>query len=71
MSGYYGSAFCEYFIRLTPDGIGIHDASWQKEFGKDIYKTKGSHGCINMKYDDIRKLYNTINTMSDIPVIIY
>lgn len=71
MSGYYGSAFCEYFIRLTPDGIGIHDASWQKEFGKDIYKTKGSHGCINMKYDDIKKLYNTINTMSDIPVIIY
>jgi hypothetical protein len=28
--------------------IGFHDAPWRKEFGKDIYLTKGSHGCINM-----------------------
>lgn len=28
--------------------IGLHDADWRKAFGKDIYLTKGSHGCINM-----------------------
>ena len=28
-------------------GIGIHDASWRSEFGGKIYKTGGSHGCIN------------------------
>lgn len=28
--------------------IGFHDAPWRKEFGKDIYEKKGSHGCINM-----------------------
>lgn len=28
--------------------IGIHDASWRKKFGGEIYKTGGSHGCINV-----------------------
>lgn len=27
--------------------IGIHDASWRYSFGGDIYKRRGSHGCIN------------------------
>lgn len=31
-------------------GIGLHDADWrdEDEFGGDIYKTDGSHGCINI-----------------------
>ncbi|GLC30243.1 L,D-transpeptidase family protein [Clostridium omnivorum] len=28
-------------------GVGLHDAYWRQEFGKDIYKTNGSHGCVN------------------------
>ena len=33
---------------MAVDGhIGIHDATWRKEFGGEIYKTDGSHGCIN------------------------
>ena len=28
-------------------GYGIHDAPWRKFFGGDIYKTSGSHGCVN------------------------
>lgn len=27
--------------------IGIHDASWRYSFGREIYKRRGSHGCIN------------------------
>ncbi len=27
--------------------IGIHDASWRHSFGGEIYKRRGSHGCIN------------------------
>ncbi len=38
-------------------GIGIHDASWRKEFGGEIYKTEGSHGCINTPYEAMEKLY--------------
>ena len=29
-------------------GIGLHDASWRSSFGGTIYKTNGSHGCINL-----------------------
>ncbi len=28
-------------------GIGMHDASWRKEFGGNIYQNGGSHGCVN------------------------
>lgn len=37
--------------------IGIHDAAWRKEFGGEIYKTEGSHGCINTPYEDMSKIY--------------
>lgn len=46
--------------------IGFHDASWQTRFGGDWYKTHGSHGCINMKYDDAAKLYDLINETTPI-----
>lgn len=29
-------------------GIGLHDANWRGSFGGNIYKTNGSHGCINL-----------------------
>lgn len=27
--------------------IGIHDATWRHSFGREIYKRRGSHGCVN------------------------
>ena len=28
--------------------VGIHDAdTWRSEYGGEIYKTSGSHGCVN------------------------
>ncbi len=49
--------------------IGFHDASWQKKYGGDRYLTHGSHGCINMRYEDAEYLYNAIEV--GIPVIVY
>ncbi|MDR0925815.1 MAG: L,D-transpeptidase/peptidoglycan binding protein, partial [Hungatella sp.] len=28
--------------------IGLHDATWRSTFGGTIYKTGGSHGCVNL-----------------------
>ena len=42
-------------------GIGLHDASWRSTFGGSIYKTNGSHGCINMPTDQAKKLYNYVS----------
>ena len=41
-------------------GIGIHDANWRTEFGKDIYKLSGSHGCINSPYELAQTIYENI-----------
>ena len=39
---------------------GIHDAPWRTQFGGEIYKTNGSHGCINMAVADAKWLYDNI-----------
>lgn len=40
--------------------IGIHDASWRTEFGKDIYLTNGSHGCVNSPYVLAETIFNNV-----------
>lgn len=41
--------------------IGIHDATWRDVFGGDIYKTNGSHGCVNSPYTLAQTIYNNID----------
>lgn len=50
-------------------GIGIHDAAWRRKFGGEIYKTDGSHGCINCPYNLAKKIYENIDVGT--PVICY
>ncbi|QZY54527.1 L,D-transpeptidase family protein [Crassaminicella profunda] len=50
-------------------GIGLHDASWRSKFGGNIYKTNGSHGCINMPYNVAKEIFNNIEVNT--PVICY
>lgn len=50
-------------------GIGLHDATWQPKFGGNIYKTKGSHGCINLPYSAAKKLYGVLK--NNTPVVCY
>ena len=42
-------------------GIGLHDANWRGTFGGSIYKTNGSHGCINLPPEKAAKLYDLIS----------
>lgn len=50
-------------------GIGMHDATWRRTFGGNIYKTAGSHGCINLPKEKAGEIYNYVNTY--FPVIVY
>ena len=43
------------------NGYGLHDATWRDEFGGTIYKTNGSHGCINLPYSKAEILFNNIS----------
>lgn len=48
---------------------GIHDAYWRSEFGGGIYKTNGSHGCINLPKEVAPKVYKKVETGT--PVLIH
>ena len=50
-------------------GQGFHDASWRSSFGGQIYKTNGSHGCINMPKAKILELFDMVEV--GCPVVIY
>lgn len=50
--------------------VGIHDADrWRSEYGGDIYKTGGSHGCVNTPYENAEKIFNAVEIGT--PVIVY
>ncbi len=40
--------------------VGLHDASWRTSFGGTIYKTNGSHGCINLPIETAKTIYENI-----------
>lgn len=49
--------------------VGIHDADWRKEFGGEIYKRNGSHGCINTPPEVMAELYDMVEIGT--PVIMF
>ena len=50
-------------------GIGLHDAVWQSAFGGERYKTKGSHGCVNLPMSKAKEIYE--NATVGMPVVCY
>ncbi|MCD7919405.1 MAG: L,D-transpeptidase/peptidoglycan binding protein [Clostridiales bacterium] len=82
-TGTYGILYCERYATLNGEnysspvsywmpfynGAGLHDASWRTSFGGTIYKTSGSHGCINLPIKVAQKIYE--NMSAGTAVIIY
>lgn len=51
--------------------VGLHDADgWRHgKYGGSIYKTNGSHGCVNLPYAAAKKIYAAVEIGT--PVIVY
>ena len=62
------ASFVKYWLPVK-GGIGIHDASWRKDFGGDIYLKNGSHGCINTPNDVMEQIYERVEIGT--PVIMF
>lgn len=62
------AAFVNYWMPVN-GGIGIHDATWRKKFGGEIYKTDGSHGCINVPKDKMIEIYDLVDVGT--PVVMF
>lgn len=58
-----------YWMKLTEDGVGLHDAWWRSSFGGSIYTVSGSHGCINLPEDIAPTVYDNIDDST--VVVIY
>lgn len=58
----------KYWMPFAGD-VGMHDATWRKSFGGNIYKTNGSHGCINLPLSVAKTIYETIEKGD--PVLVY
>ena len=61
---------CSYWMNFIPEvGIGLHDLAriW---YGGDIYLRNGSHGCINLRLEDAKKIYEEYCYIG-LPVITY
>lgn len=61
-------SFVNYWVPVYR-GIGLHDATWRKEFGGELYKKGGSHGCINTPLDKMEELYEMLEV--GMPVVIH
>ncbi len=61
----------QYWMPFTYVGEGLHDAPWRSasEFGGTTYLNNGSHGCVNLKPEVAKLLYETIEIGT--PVLIY
>lgn len=63
--------FVSYWIPFIDNMVGLHDATWQSEFGGTLYMTSaGSHGCINLPYDKAEELFGLIE-IGDVVVVHY
>lgn len=52
----------KYWIRITWTGTGYHymnRSDWDK-WTPELYKTKGSHGCINLQLEDVKTIYGYV-----------
>ena len=61
-------SYVNYWLGVNK-GVGIHDANWRSEFGSDIYKRDGSHGCINCPEEKVSKLWEVVDVGT--PVVLY
>ena len=62
------STAVKYFMPFAYN-IGIHDAGWRDEFGGEIFRKSGSHGCINVPPKKAEKLFEILEKGT--PVVAY
>ena len=62
------ATFVNYWMPFAGN-VGMHDATWRNKFGGNIYKTNGSHGCINLPKNSAKIIYEHI--YDGFPVLVY
>lgn len=67
-----GSSYSQpvsYWMPFDDTGEGIHDSSWQTQYGGTWYKKHGSHGCVNTPPSVMKKVFAAVPVGT--PVIVF
>lgn len=59
----------KYWMPINYGGVGLHDASWTKDFGGTYYIKDGSNGCINLPEATAKFIFE--NFPNNTPVVVY
>ena len=65
----YYESFVSYWMGFYGSSYGMHDATWRSQFGGEIYKYAGSHGCVNIPPPNMPGFYNMVSVGT--PVIVH
>lgn len=65
------NVWVDRWMQFTPNPchIGLHDANWRSSFGGEIYKSNGSHGCVNLPHDIAVALFDRVGIGT--PVVVH
>lgn len=69
LKGKTWNCWVDRWMKFTNNNIGLHDASWRSNFGGEIYKTSGSHGCVNLPKEAAYQLYDMVSVGT--PVVVH
>lgn len=62
-----------YWMNFIPyRGIGFHDAWWRSSsqfYNVNTYLTSGSHGCVNMRTEDAKALYELLPDKTNVLIV--
>lgn len=58
-----------YWIPFTNSGQGFHDAAWRTNWSSSAYLNNGSGGCVNIKPELMKQVYDNIDVYT--PIVIY
>lgn len=63
------SSFVDYWMPINWNNEGIHNSTWRKEYGGNIYIGNGSYGCINLPYEATKEIFDNVEINT--PVVVY
>lgn len=59
------ASFVKYWMPFYK-GYGMHDATWRRRFGANIYQNGGSHGCVNIPREMAPLVYDNVVVGMDV-----
>ncbi|MBU5366282.1 L,D-transpeptidase family protein [Enterococcus devriesei] len=59
----------KFWMPIDWTGVGLHDSDWQPAYGGELWKTRGSHGCVNTPPDVMAKLFDMVEVGT--PVLVF